>query len=131
MKKVLVTCRLRTEHVEFIKKELGGEAEIFFDPGARNSEKIIKDVEIIYGSISRELFKKAKKLKWIHLHTAGADFVLFPELIESDVVLTCSKGIHSHYMTEFLFAMILILTKNFRAIEENRKKKIWDVKVAL
>jgi phosphoglycerate dehydrogenase-like enzyme len=38
-----------------------------------------------------ELFRAAPKVKWVHAMMGGVERVLFPELIESPVPLTCVK----------------------------------------
>ena len=53
--------------------------------------------EVYLGSgVPRDFFKAAQPtLKWIHTGSAGVGAALFKELVESDVVLTNSAGIHA------------------------------------
>jgi phosphoglycerate dehydrogenase-like enzyme len=105
-------------------------AEIIFDPEKKDIDRVIGEIEILFGYLKSEQIRMAKNLKWIHLATAGVDMIWFPEVIERDIIITCSKGIHQHNMTEVLFGMILTLTRRFREMNENQRRKIWDMKIA-
>jgi phosphoglycerate dehydrogenase-like enzyme len=49
----------------------------------------------------------APDLKWVQLHSAGADHVLDSALMDSDITLTTSSGIHATPIAEYVFASIL------------------------
>ena len=55
-------------------------------------EAAVDDAVIVGGALSEPALARAKKLKWIHSWAAGPDKQLFPEMVASPVVLTCSKG---------------------------------------
>ncbi|MCS7228471.1 MAG: D-2-hydroxyacid dehydrogenase [Candidatus Kryptonium sp.] len=129
-KKVIITHRIRSSLVEKIISQIGDKADIVFDPEKKEIDNVIESVEIIFGDFKREHFIKAKNLRWVHLGYAGVDMILYPEVVNSDVILTCSKGIHQFHMTEFLFGMILTLTRKFDKIYENQKLKKWDKQIA-
>ncbi|MEN3039213.1 MAG: D-2-hydroxyacid dehydrogenase, partial [Candidatus Kryptonium sp.] len=129
-KKVLISHKIRSSLVEKIISQIGDKADVIFDPEKKEIESVIENVEIIFGDFKREHFLKAKSLRWIHLGYAGVDMILYPEVVNSDVILTCSKGIHQFHMTEFLFGMILTLTRKFYKIWENQKVKRWDKQIA-
>ncbi len=129
-KKVLITHRIRNSHLDKIIQEIGGEAEIIFEPDKSKIGEFIEDVEVIFGDFDREHVLKAKNLRWVHLGYAGVDMILYPEVVNSNIIVTCSKGIHQYHMTEFLFGMILTLTRGFKKIYANQRLKIWDKQVA-
>ncbi len=129
-KKVLITHRIRSSLVDKIIAQVGDKADVIYDPNKEKIDELIKDVEIIFGDFERAHILKAKNLKWVHLGYAGVDMILYPEVVNSDIIVTSSKGIHQFHMTEFLFGMILTLTRNFHKIYENQKKRIWDKQVA-
>jgi phosphoglycerate dehydrogenase-like enzyme len=129
-KRVLITHRIGRSQLEKIKSKLNDLAIIIFDPERERINEFIGDIEIIFGDISREYVLKAEKLRWIHIGYAGVDMILYPEIVNSDIIVTCSKGIHHFHMTEFLFGMILTLTRKFSKIYENQKRKFWDKRVA-
>jgi phosphoglycerate dehydrogenase-like enzyme len=58
-----------------------------------------------------EDFKVAKQLKWLHLSSAGATHVLFPELVESNVIVTNSRGLYGIPIAEHVLGMMIILAR--------------------
>jgi D-2-hydroxyacid dehydrogenase (NADP+) len=56
-------------------------------------------------------FRKAIHLRWVHSLSAGVDRLLFPELVSSGVVLTCTKGIHAPTMAQHAMALMLALAR--------------------
>lgn len=46
------------------------------------------------------VWRKLTNLRWIHSIAAGLENTLFPELIESDVVVTNAKGVTAHSLAE-------------------------------
>jgi phosphoglycerate dehydrogenase-like enzyme len=88
------------------------------------------DAEIIlncWGSLDllRNVFLISHRLRWIHSRSAGLDSTLFPELIESDVILT-NRGVFSPSLGEFALAAILYFAKDFRRIIRNQMAGVWE-----
>ena len=55
----------------------------------------LRDVEILFTiSLPPEQFAAAEKLRWIHAPTAAVNQFLFPELVNSDLVVTNSREVH-------------------------------------
>ncbi|WP_425480783.1 D-2-hydroxyacid dehydrogenase [Sciscionella sediminilitoris] len=52
-------------------------------------------------------------LRWIHIAAAGVDKLMFPELVESDVTVTNSRGIFESSIAEFVLGTILAFAKDF------------------
>ena len=51
----------------------------------------------------------AKKLKLVQSQSAGVDFLMnFPELVESDVVLSNTRGAHAPSIAEHAFGLLLV-----------------------
>jgi len=80
---------------------------------------------LISFSITPENFQRAKNLKWIHLAVAGVDESVFPELLNSKVIITACKGIHSHTISEHILGMILCFAKGINLSTLRQKQKIW------
>lgn len=67
-----------------------------------------EDAEVVFGSMMRaETFARARRLKWIHSSAAGVGATLFPALVDSDVVLTNSRGVQSDAIAEHVVAVLL------------------------
>lgn len=60
---------------------------------------------------SERVFEQAKGLKWMHTPSAGLDQVLFPALVESEVILTNSSGVHAIPIAEWVITYILLAAK--------------------
>lgn len=67
--------------------------------------------DVILGAITPALFRRARRLKWVHATTAGADAYLFPEMVESDVLLSGDKGLVGSHLAEHTFALLLAITR--------------------
>ena len=63
----------------------------------------------------REAFLQCERLRWVHSRWAGLDNLLFPELVNSDVVLTNGKGVFSPSLGEFALTAILYFARMSRA----------------
>ncbi|MBL3557375.1 MULTISPECIES: D-2-hydroxyacid dehydrogenase [Marinobacter] len=55
----------------------------------------------------------ADKLKWIHATSAGVDALMFPDLINGDVVVTNARGIFDRTIAEYVLCTILMFAKDF------------------
>lgn len=65
-------------------------------------------------SAFREAWPAADSLRWVHIASTGVDPVLFDEFVESDVVLTNSRGIFERPIAEYVLAQILAFAKDIR-----------------
>jgi phosphoglycerate dehydrogenase-like enzyme len=63
----------------------------------------------------REAWAAADALRWVHVAGAGVDRVLFPELAESQVIVTNSRGVFDRPMAEYVLAFILAFAKDLPA----------------
>ncbi len=74
----------------------------------------------------RTLFASCEKVRWIHSRAAGVDSLLFPELVESNVVLTNGSGVFSSSLGEFVLAAILYFAKDLRRMIRNQAAHAWE-----
>lgn len=88
-------------------------------------EEQAKDVDAIIGTINPRLFQAAKKLKWVHIYSAGVETYRFPEFINSDVMLTNAKIIQGPEIADHALAMLLALTRDLPTAIANRPKEEW------
>ncbi len=67
------------------------------------------------GSQAQELFRAAKKLRWVHSYSAGVENVVrIPELRDSDILLTNAKIIQGPEIADHAFGMLLLHTRNLK-----------------
>jgi phosphoglycerate dehydrogenase-like enzyme len=73
-----------------------------WSPATREeAEALLPEAEVVLGFVVRpHNLEHAKQLKWVHSTAASATHVLFPELVESDVIVTNARGLHADAMAE-------------------------------
>ncbi|MDA1076875.1 MAG: D-2-hydroxyacid dehydrogenase [Proteobacteria bacterium] len=67
--------------------------------------------DIIFGLVPKSLFVAAPGLRWVHAIASGVDMFLYPEFIESDVLLTSEKGLVGEHLADHGFGLLLMLTR--------------------
>jgi phosphoglycerate dehydrogenase-like enzyme len=88
--------------------------------------RAMEDAEVYFGfGITRDLFARAPKLKWVHTATAGVGSLLFDELRNSDVVLTNSAGVHAIPMAEYVLAGLLHFWRGIDQTSEAQRSSAW------
>jgi phosphoglycerate dehydrogenase-like enzyme len=66
------------------------------------------NTEILYAfHVPPNTLELAPRLRWVQLHSAGADHLLDHPIMSSDVVVTTSSGIHATPIAEYVLASIL------------------------
>jgi phosphoglycerate dehydrogenase-like enzyme len=73
----------------------------------------------------REAFLKCSHLRWVHSRWAGLDTLLFPELVNSEVLLTNGKGVFSQSLGEFALTAILYFAKDIPRMRRNQSAHTW------
>ncbi len=69
------------------------------------------DAEVIFGIVPPELFQAAPRLRWVHAIASGVDMFLYPEFVNSNVVLTSEKGLVGEHLADHGFGLLLMLTR--------------------
>ena len=85
----------------------------------------VADADAIFGTINPELFRSAKKLKWVQIYSAGVETYRFPEFINSDVTLTNGKIIQGPEIADHALSMLLALTRGLNRFIPGRVKEEW------
>ena len=89
------------------------------------------DAEVIlHWSGSRDLLRSAflanPGVRWVHSRAAGLDRILFPEFVQSAVLLTNGTGVFSQSLGEFALAAMLYFAKDFRRMLRNQEAERWQ-----
>jgi len=111
--------------------ELHRAATIVVGNSARDFSAASSDAEFILnwsGSLAllREVFLMSRRVSWIHSRSAGLEQTLFPELIESKIILTNGSGVFSPSLGEFVLGAILYFAKDFRRMIRNQVAGVWE-----
>ena len=86
----------------------------------------IVDAEVVYGRLPKEPFLKAEKLRWVQSIGVGFETMLYPEMVESDVIITNTAGAFDAAMAEHALALIFGYTRGIAFSERNREARQWD-----
>ena len=88
--------------------------------------KSVEDADIIFGRFSKEMFLASKKLRWVQVASAGVDRYLFPEFVDSNVILTNSSGVHRIPISEIVIAMMLTFAKQLHKFVRFQLERRWN-----
>ena len=90
------------------------------------AEEHLRDAEIVFTiSLRLEQFTAAKKLRWVHAPTAAVHQLLFPQIVESDVILTNSTEVHGPVVAEHVIALIFALAKKIPRAVRFQQERTW------
>jgi D-2-hydroxyacid dehydrogenase (NADP+) len=93
-------------------------------------EKELADADIAFTfSLRPEQFEHAKRLRWIHSPAAAVHQFLFPELVNSDVILTNSREVHGPVVAEHVMALVFALAKRIPQSVRFQQKHIWGQEI--
>jgi phosphoglycerate dehydrogenase-like enzyme len=67
----------------------------------------------------------ADALRWVHIASAGVDRLLFPGLVESDVVVTNSRGVFDEPIAEYVLGLILCFAKDLHTTVRLQDRREW------
>lgn len=68
----------------------------------------------------------AKRLRWIQVAGVGIERLLFPEVVESDVVLTNGAGIYEQTLAEYATMLMLLFAKDVVRTFEDQRNHRWE-----
>lgn len=77
------------------------------------------------GKMLPQAWKEASGLRWIQWAGAGVDALLFPELVNSDVLVTNAGGIYDEAIAEHVLALMLAHTKRLPDAIRNQLESTW------
>ena len=98
-------------------------------PAAPRREKLMKelaDANAIIGNPSMDMINAAPNLEWVQITSAGVKPYLYPDLVNSDVVMTNAQIMSSNAIADHGFAMLLTLTRRLHIFTPAREDENWD-----
>ncbi len=109
-----------------LKEEIPG-LEIVTELNRDKVLGVVGDADVVYGLPSAELIAAAPKLRWIQSSAAGVEYIArIPEVVESDIVVTNTRGAHGPSIGEHTFALLFALTRLMPECWERQKTHRWD-----
>lgn len=122
---VLVFATLEERHIAQLRS-VDPRVRVVAATDLARAIELAPQAEIMVGwNVPREAVQRAPKLRWIHSTAAGVDQLLHPEVLEREIVITSSSGIHQP-LVEHVFAMVLALTRRLHIAIRNQVHRRWE-----
>jgi hypothetical protein len=94
---------------------------------AEESHREVEDAHVIFGYFSRDDLGRTRQLRWIQWMAAGVEHILWPELVNSPVVLTNMQRIFAPPISETVIGMLLTLTRGLNRYALQGQERRWNV----
>ncbi len=120
--KVLLNLSLEERHVEQIQS-VAEQVELVRPTASEELLEAVEEAVVLFGEFDGDLFQRARCLRWVQSAAAGVDGLLFPELVDSEVILVSAKGTVGSHLADHAMALLLGLT---RGIAWALRKPDWD-----
>jgi phosphoglycerate dehydrogenase-like enzyme len=86
----------------------------------------LRDAEILFTiSLRPQQFAVARQLRWIHAASAAVHQLLFPEIVQSDVVITNSREVHGPVVAEHVIALVFALARKIPQAAIMQRNRVW------
>lgn len=108
--KILLNTALPDDQLARIRA-VSPAVEVLIPTDRAKALDLMPEVEAVFGGFNREMFVRGERLRWVQVESAGVDGLLFREFVESDVILTSSKGHIGIALAEQAMALLLALTR--------------------
>lgn len=93
-------------------------------------EQDLRDTEIVLTySLRPEQLAAAAKLRWVHSPSAAVHQFMFPEFVQSNVMLTNGSEVHGPVVAEHVLALMFALAKNLPAAIRFQLRHEWGQKL--
>ena len=97
-----------------------------FEPFDDHPEAM-READAFLGRIPAEAFLLAdERLRWIHSMGAGIETIIaIPGVVESEIVITNTRGAHAPFVAEHAFAMLLSLVRALPAFAQEQRDHVF------
>lgn len=107
-------------------KAIAPDSDMTFYDKQADMEADVEEADIVAGQLSANALARARNLKWVHSWAAGPNTQLYPEFVDSPVVLTCSKGNGAIPLAEHAMMLMIMLNRNAMRWVEGQRNRKWD-----
>jgi len=85
----------------------------------------LQEIDILYGDAVPSRLDRAPRLRWIQLNSAGIGLPHDAPVMQSDVILTTTSGIHASPIGEYVFSVVLAFTRRLFEIHRYQSLRGW------
>ena len=93
--------------------------------GLSTKHTVLPDTQRVY-----DLLRAAEGLRWVHIHSAGADRPIFVELRERGVAITTSSGANALVVAQSAVLGLLALARHWPSLLEAQRERRWSPLIA-
>ncbi len=95
---------------------------------SRELDSLLAEADIIMGGLifPQNMFKRAPHLKWLHITTVGMERYTSMDFMQSNIIITNSRGVISIPIAEHAVMFMMMLAKNARRLIISKENKLWD-----
>ena len=87
---------------------------------------VLGEMDVLYTFAALPEPEAAPRLRWVQLHSAGADMILqHPLYTHSEVMFTTTSGIHAIQMAEYVLALMLAFAHRVPRMLEDQEAGVW------
>jgi phosphoglycerate dehydrogenase-like enzyme len=93
-----------------------------------DAEIVAAEIAITW-SVRPEQIKTARNLRWIHSPAAAVHQLIFPELVNSDIILTNARDVHGPVVAEHVIALVFAMAKKIPGSVRLQEKHVWGQQI--
>ena len=113
----LTLNKIPKDKLDDIKEAAGRDSKVIISEHSLAINHI-EDADVVLGIVTPKLFSASKKLRWVQSISSGVDSFMYPEFINSDVLLTSEKGLVGEHLADHAFGLLLALTRQLAAARD-------------
>jgi phosphoglycerate dehydrogenase-like enzyme len=124
--KLLSVKSLEPQHLDKLR-QVSPEVEVSQITCSNPDEivNLVDDVEVLYTFHAGFPLEAAEKLKWVQLSSTGVNHLLDKPIMESDILVTTTRGIHATPIAEFVFGSLLSLGRYLNEMQSDQIHHRW------
>lgn len=106
-------------------------ADVVFVDNDQDAVREVRDADVVFGKITAEMLYNTERLRWIQAPVASmglptGEYYIFPELADSDVILTSMSGIYNDVVADHVFAFMTSFARCFPRLLLQQREHVWN-----
>ncbi len=106
--------------------DISPEITLLKDVQGKQRTANLKKANIHFGQIAPDAFAQADNLEWVQSVSAGVEHQVFPDFVESEVILTNAKGCYAPAIAEHTMGLLFSLSRQIGTQIRNMKQHQWS-----
>lgn len=125
LNKLVLALNLDQPYVDRIRSTYP-DVDVVICPDRASLPELLPGAQVLIGGrLTAELLRESPDLRWLYVTGAGVDGVLFPELVESDLLITNNSGVHAPHMAEYLLGTMLAFVRGLPFLMRSQIRHEW------